>query len=102
MSPFLKQEIFKNINKAKDNVKWMGVHVQDDLPPEIFEQRRDLRAALAKEKGHRVSLRGWALVVDDERFSVHDIDNLPDSITMENAKLVQLKKDGHSRDIMLS
>ena len=93
MSPFWKQEVLKNISKAKDSNKWLGVHVQDDLPPEIIEQRRDLRclAALAKEKGHRVSLRGGSLVIDEQRYGFHDIGKLPDGINMENAKLVQLE-----------
>ena len=39
-----------------------------------------------------MSLRGGALVVDNERFSFHDIDNLPDDITMEYAKQVQIEE----------
>ena len=91
-TPFWKQEIFRNINKAKDNEKWCGVHVQDDLPPEILEHRRDLRclAALAKEKGHRVTIRGGVIVVDDISYSYSDIDTLPNGINMENAKLVKI------------
>ena len=93
VSPFWKQEVFRNINKAKDSQKWSGVHVQDDLPQEIIEQRRDLRCltALAKERGHRVALRGVSLVVDDQRFAFYDIGNLPDGSTLENAKLVQVE-----------
>ena len=61
--------MFRNISKAEDNAKWAGVHRQDDLPQDVIEQRRDLRclAALAKEKGHRVTLRGESLIVEDQR-----------------------------------
>ena len=92
-SPFWKQEIFKNINKAKDIELWAGVHIQDDLPQETLEERRDLRclAALAREKGHRATVRGGAIVVDDVRFAFSDIQNLPSGITMENAKLVKVE-----------
>ena len=48
-------------------------------------------AALAREKGHRATVRGRALVVDDVRFTYNDIGNLPDGITMENTKLVRLE-----------
>ena len=93
VSPFWKQEVFRNISKAKDSNKWTGIHVQDDLSQEVIEQRRDLRclAALAKEKGHRVSLRGRALVIAEQRYGFNDIDKMPDGISMENAKLTQVE-----------
>ena len=92
-SLYWKQEIFKNIIKSKDSEKWKGVHIQDDLPQEVLEQRRDMRclAALAREKGHRASLRGGALVVDEVRYSFNDIGDLPNGITLENAKLVKVE-----------
>ena len=40
ISPFWKQEVFRNISKAKDNANWAGVHMQDDLPQDVIEQRR--------------------------------------------------------------
>ena len=92
-STFWKQELFKNISKAKENEKWNGVHVQDDLPQEVLEQRRELRclAALAREKGHRVTIKDGAIVIDDIWYIYSDIDNLPDGITMENAKMIQIE-----------
>ena len=91
-APCWKQEIFKNIHKAKDSEEWKGIHIQDDLPPEIIEQRRELRclAALAREKGHRASTRGGALI-DEQRYTYKDMENLPEGISMENAKLVEVE-----------
>ena len=37
-SPYWKQEIFKNISKAKDIEIWERVHIQDDLPQEVLEE----------------------------------------------------------------
>ena len=73
-SPFWKQEVFRNISKAKDCPKWAGAHVQDDLPQEVIEQQRDVRclAALAKERGHLASLRGGCLVIDDQPYGFYD------------------------------
>ena len=47
VSPFWKQEIFRNIHKSKDSENWNGVHIQDDLPQELIEQRRELRCLAA-------------------------------------------------------
>ena len=88
-----KQEIFRNIHKAKESDMWGGIHIQDDLPHTVLEQRRDLicLAALAREKNHKVTLRGGTLVIDDVRYPFHDIENLPNGITMENVKLVKVE-----------
>ena len=47
-------------------------------------------AALARDNGHRATTRGGALVIDDQRYTYRDIENLPDGISMENAKLVEV------------
>ena len=39
-----KQEVYKNIAKLKDNLKWKGTIIQDDLPQEEIAQRRDRKA----------------------------------------------------------
>ena len=92
-SYFYKQEVFKNISKLHKQEKWRGTFVQDDLPQEEIAQHRDLRclSALAKEKGHASSVRGSALIINEQRYSYRDIDKLPEGISMEAAKLVQLE-----------
>ena len=91
-SPSLKFEIYKNVRKLKENDKWKKVYISDDLPKEIANQRKVLRclAATARDRGHRATVRGAALIVDDIRYNYSEIDDLPDGITMENAKVVQL------------
>ena len=92
-SYFYKQEIFKNISKLKDNQKWKGTIIQDDLPQEEIARRRDLRclSALAKEKGHTSSVRGGSLIINDQRYGYRDLSKLPEGISMENAKLVEVE-----------
>ena len=88
-----KQELFRNIRKLGESDKWKQVYVQDDLPYETQQERKEMRclAALARERGHDATVKGNALIVDGAKYLYKDCDNLPEGITMVNAKLVEVE-----------
>ena len=91
-SPNMKYEIYKYVKNIRSSDDWDKVYISDDLPREIAEQRKILRclAATARDRGHRATVRGAALVIDDMRYTYQDIYDLPEGITMENAKTVEV------------
>ena len=91
-SPNFKHEIYKNVKKLKDNDSYKRTYVKDDLPEDIARQRQELRclAVAARDRGYETTIRGGALVVDNKRYTYSDIDDLPEGITLENAKIVQV------------
>ena len=91
-SPNMKYEIYKYVKNIRGSDDWDKVYISDYLPREIAEQRKILRclAATARDRGHRATVPGAALVIDDMRYTYQDIDDLPEGITMENAKTVEV------------
>ena len=101
--PFLsyKHEIFRNIYKLKDNQKWRGVYLQDDLTLAEQSKKKETRAiyAYAKSKGVDVKMRGSQLIIDGVKYSYGE--DLPHDLSIENAKSVVVKdglafQSGHS------
>ena len=94
-STLSKQDLFKNITKLKDNDKWKGIRINDDLSEVKLSKQRDMRAlaALARAKGHTAQQKGDFLIINEQKFSYRDIDDLPIDISLEEAKL-RPTKDG--------
>ena len=72
------------------------MYIKDDLPTDIARQRQDLRclAALARDKGYGAAVRDGVLIVDNKRYTYKDLDNLPDDLTIKNAKTLKVDNDG--------
>ena len=91
--PFIsyKHEILRNIYKLKNDEKWKGVFLQDDLTPEEQVKRKETRAiyAYAKAKGLDVKMKGSRLVVDGVRYNHNE--KLPHNLSIQNAKTVQVQ-----------
>ena len=85
-----KGNIFKNIEKLRQNDSWKGVRLSDAISPQEQSQQRDLRCifAAAKSQGLNVKLRGNNLIIDDIKYSYKDIDSLPHGLTMESVKIL--------------
>ena len=94
-STLSKQDLFKNIKKLKDSDKWKNIGINDDLSEEKLSKQRDLRAlaALARTKGQTAQQRGDFLILNEQKFSYRDIDDLPFHLSLEEAKL-RPTKDG--------
>ena len=79
-APSVKYDIYKHVKYLKGNDDWKRVFVSDDLPREVAEKRKILRclAATARDRGHRATVRGAALVIDDMKYTYNEIQDLPD------------------------
>ena len=87
-----KYEIYKHVKNLKDLDDGKKVYIKYDLLLEISQQRQELRclAAAARDRGHKASVRGGAIIVDNKRFIYSEIGDLSEGITMENAKMVSV------------
>ena len=101
--PFLsyKHEIFCNIYKLKDNQKWKGIYIQDDLTQADQIKKKETRAifAFAKSQGVDVKMKGNQLVIDGVKYNYGE--ELPRNLSIENAKTISVKdglafQSGHS------
>ena len=91
--PFIsyKHEILRNIYKLKNDEKWRGVFLQDDMTPDEQKKRKETRAiyAYAKAKGLDVKMKGSRLVVDGVKYNHNE--ELPHNLSIENAKTIQVQ-----------
>ena len=87
---YIKQEIYKNINKLKGNRSWEGVIISDVLSQQEQEQRRDLRCLAAFARSHDIEakVKGDKLVIDGKTYKYDDIDELPYELSLEKAKII--------------
>ena len=85
-----KHELYKHVKNLSQDEKWKTIRIQDDLPLEIQNERKEMRclAALAREQDHNASVK--INTVDDIRYLYKDFGDLPEGINMTNAKLVKL------------
>ena len=85
-----KYDVYKNVKHLKDLDEGKKIFIKDDLPQEISKQRQELQclAAAAHDRGFEATVRGGAIIVDNKKYSYSEIADLPEGVTMENAKLV--------------
>ena len=87
-----KLKIFKFLKNLKDQDKWKGVSIGDDLTETQRDQVRDLLAlsAYTRSKGHEAAVRGNFLVVDGTRYRYEDLSQLPEGLTLCKAKTIEV------------
>ena len=88
-----KLKLFSNISKI-DRVVYPGVYVSDDLSADQQEQRKEMRciAALARSKGNvSAKVKGAKLIIDEEEYAYSEMDDLPNGLSMEKAKTVEIQ-----------
>ena len=85
-----KYDVYKNVKHLKDLDDGKKIFIKDDLPQEISKQRQELRcqAAAARDRGFEATVRGGAIIVDNKKYSYSEIADLPEGVSMENAKRV--------------
>ena len=86
-------EVFRNVYKLKDQVKWARVHISEDLSDENSRKQRDLKAiaALARDLGYNAKVNGLTITVDGEKFTYNNIYQLPGDLTLSAAKTVEVE-----------
>ena len=99
----LKNQVLRNAYKLKDNQGRKFTYLSEDITPEQQTKRRDLRClhTYAKSAGLDSKLRSDSIIVDCKRYTHDDIDKLPDEITLENAKVVQVA-NGYAFQILVT
>ena len=87
-----KSSIFKNVIHLQGLTKWKHVSMSDDLTPEAAREKADLRAVLnlAKLKGINASWKGQAIVVNEKRYTHSNLNELPNELSIENAKILKI------------
>ena len=66
--------------------------VSNDLTPEAARKKADLRAVLnlAKLKGINAGWKGQAIVVNEKRYTHSNLNELPNELSIENAKTLKI------------
>ena len=94
--PNVKGRIFRNLKKLAGNNTWSNVFINDDLTSDQINKMKDMRAIhfYAKSLGRNTKLRGTHLYVDDKKYNLEEIDEVPAIISIEKAKniVVENKK----------
>ena len=87
-----KIRLFQKIAKMSTIPKWKNVYIADDLTASQQDERKDLRclAALARQQGETAKVKGNKLHIGEEAFTHRDIDDLPEGIDLESAKVVRV------------
>ena len=90
-SNLTKQILYKNISTLKEDEKWSRISTRDDVTEEVQDIQRDLRciAASARSQGLKAQVRGKALILEDKRYTYDEINDLPNNLSLENAKIVK-------------
>ena len=88
----VKGQIFKNLSKLAGNPTWLNVYVNDDYTPEQIGKIKDLRAinGYARSLGKESKMRGVTLFVDGKKFSIDEVDKVPEEIKIEKAKTIKI------------
>ena len=89
-----RDKIYCSKNKIKDDDKYKNVWINDDVPSLVKSKHADLRAIgkHAKRMGKNVKLYPDAIIVEGEKFHVQDLDNMPEGLSISDAKVVKTKK----------
>ena len=86
--PSVKGRIFKKLRKLSGNNLWSNVFINDDMTPDQINKMKDLRAIHYYEKslGKNSKLRGSNLFLEDRKYKLDEINEVPDEVTIEKAK----------------
>lgn len=95
---FTKEAIRNEVNRKRRNLKdadeTRGSYLNEDLPQKVNQRRADLRCIVnnAKAKNFEAKAMGDRINIGNVVYSYHDIDSLPQGLTLEDAKMVNTPK----------
>ena len=92
--PNVKGLIFKNLRKLTGNNTWANVFINDDLTPDQIIKMKDMRAIHyhAKSLGRNTKLKGTNLFIDDRRYGLDEISEVPTELSIEKAKNIDIEE----------
>lgn len=85
---FTRESVRNDICKMKRNLRefedFQSIYVNDDLPPKISRQHKDLRSVvnLAKSKQMDAKKIGNKITINDQTYTHRDLGNLPEGIKL--------------------
>ena len=87
-----KSAIFKGLKNLRDQEKWKGVSIGDDLTDTQRNQVRDMLAlsAYARSKGYNSTVKGNLLLFEGTKYKFEELDQLPIDITLSKAKTIEV------------
>ena len=85
-------QIFRNIKNLKNATQYDGVRISDDLTPSELKVREDLLslAIYCRDKGYDCKVRNDKISINDRQYTLDGLNDLPDGITMEAVKTVEV------------
>ena len=88
-----KGEIYSKLKTLKESTRWTKISLADDLTLKQQRERRDLQAlaAYARKQGKAARVMNGALTIEGIRYTYVDLNNLPEGITLGNAKTLHLE-----------
>ena len=86
-SQALRDEVLYHRQQVKNNPKCKNIWLNEDLTDHAKSVRADMRALgnLAADLGHKVVLKGNAILIDDTRYNEHSLSKLPPHLSLERA-----------------
>ena len=89
--PSVKRLIFKNMKKLAGNNTWLNVFINDDLTPDQINKMKDMRAIhyYARSLGKQTKLSGSNLWIEDKKYNLEEIDQVPAELSIKRAKNIK-------------
>ena len=87
-----KYEIYNNIKNMVGKDKWRNVYINDELTADQTNKMKNMRAisGYARSVGMETKIKGTSLIVDGKKFTLDDLDCVPEEITIEKAKNIEI------------
>ena len=88
-----KYEIFKNLKKIAGSDKWHNVFINEDLTSDQMKKMKDLRLinGYARSVGKTSSVRGTKIIIENQKYTLDELDKVPKEISIKRAKQITLK-----------
>ena len=90
----VRDNIFFGRTKLKGNVEWKAVYINDDVNESTRKKREELRAValLCKHKNVNHRLYSDAIVINNRKYTEHQLDILPTGLKLCDAKTIKTDK----------
>ena len=87
-----KYEIYNNIKNMVGKDKWRNVYFNNELTADQTNKMKNMRAisGYARSVGMETKIKGTSLIVDGKKFTLDDLDCVPEEITIEKAKNIEI------------
>ena len=80
----VKHEIFKNLKNMTGKEKWRNIYINDDLLTDQTSKMKNIRAinSFARSVGMETKIKGTKLIIDDRKYTLYELDQVPEEISI--------------------